>query len=445
MKLSAQPGPQTTFLSTPADIAIYGGAAGGGKTFALIAEALRNVHNPRFGAVIFRRTSVAIRREGGLWDSTLNLYPLFGGRGSSNVLKWTFPSGANVSMAGMEHEKDRFGWQGSQIAYIGFDELTHFSATQFWYMLGRNRSDSGVPGFIRATCNPDPDSWVRTFIKWWIDDKTGLAIPGRSGVIRWFVRINDELHWAFTAKELKEKFGSDTHPKSVTFIPASVYDNKVLLETDPAYLSNLMALQKIEREQLLNGNWNIRPSAGMFFRREWMEKVKAAPADAVRVRYWDRAATQKTATNDPDATVGVKLARGRDGIFYIEDCRKMFSSPMAVDAAIFKTGTQDGVECRIGYNQDPGSAGVYEAQATAAKLAGFVVTFGPATGDKKTRAKPVSAQCEAGNVKYVEGEWNEDFLRVLENFGSDEGHDDEADGLSGAFEMITKGRNVLLA
>lgn len=442
--IKPQPGPQTKFLRSPADLAIFGGSAGGGKSWALLLEGLRHSHNPRFGSVIFRRTTVQIKMTGGLWDESQKLYPLVAARGRAQSMEWFFPSGAKLRFSHMEHEKNRFDWQGAQIPFIGFDEITHFTDKQFWYLVGRNRSDSGVGGYIRGTCNPDPDSWVRRFIAWWIDEDSGFAIKERAGKIRWFIRAGDEFVWADSRAELKARYPSED-PKSVTFIPASVYDNKILLEKDPRYLSNLKALPWVERAQLLEGNWNVRPAAGNYFKAHYFGVVDAAPAGCVWVRFWDRAATKATAQNtDPDATSGVKL--GRDpatGVFYIADDRHILDTPMVVERSILNTAQQDGTGCAIGYNQDPGSAGVYEAQQMALKLQGYNVRFWPATGDKETRAKPVSAQAEAGNIKLVAGQWNQPFLRELENFPF--GHDDRVDALSGAFQMLVSGRKVIVA
>src|ERR1700709_1584215 len=129
--LKPQEGPQEAFLATCADIALYGGAAGGGKTWALLLEPLRHVGTPDFGAVIFRRNSKQVRNEGGLWDESAKLYPLVGAKPQESILQWKFPSGAKLKFDHLEHEKNKYDWQGSQIPLIGFDELTHFSKSQF--------------------------------------------------------------------------------------------------------------------------------------------------------------------------------------------------------------------------------------------------------------------------------------------------------------------------
>lgn len=232
-------------------------------------EPLRHVHNPAFGAVIFRRTSVQIRNEGGLWDESFKLYSLAGAKPREGRLDWSFLSGGNISFAHLEYDKDVYDWQGSQIPLIGFDELTHFTANQFWYMVSRNRSMCGVRPYIRATCNPDADSWVAQFISWWINQDTGYAIPERSGLLRWFVRVGDKLIWADDPAELKGYInplnGEPLPPKSVTFIRARLTDNQALMDADPGYAANLMALPPVERERLLNGNWKIRWQGQTFF------------------------------------------------------------------------------------------------------------------------------------------------------------------------------------
>lgn len=196
-----QKGPQEKFLSTTADIAIYGGAAGGGKSYGLLIEPLRYKDNKRFGAVIFRHEYKQIFNQGGLWDTSNDVYgDIKGADGRYSAGMWRFKNGMMIAFDYINRDDDLQKWQGSQITMIGFDELTHFSEKQFFYMLSRNRSVCGVKPYMRATCNPDADSWVANFISWWIDQDTGYPIKERSGKKRWFVRINENVMWAATRK-----------------------------------------------------------------------------------------------------------------------------------------------------------------------------------------------------------------------------------------------------
>ena len=372
IKIRPQPGPQRNFLSTPADIAIYGGGAYGGKTMALLMEPLRHLNNPKFKAVIFRRTYPQITVEGGLWDEAGNLYPICGGTPVGK--EYRFESGATIRFAHLQHEKDRFNWQGSQVPLFAFDELTHFTKKQFEYLVfSRGRSDCGVTPYVRATCNPEPDSFVMELIWWWIDPKSGYPIPSRSGKIRWFVRVEDQYIWADTPNELLIKY-PDLTPKSFTFIAAKITDNQIGMQQNKGYLANLQALPFVDRERLLNGNWKIRESAGMLFRRGYFEIVDVVPAGNNRVRYWDRAATVPSKSNpDPDWTVGVLLSRNKNGIYYIEHIERFQGTPAIVEGVIKNIASHDGHWVTIGIEQDPGSAGKSEGLYYVNQLSGYDV------------------------------------------------------------------------
>jgi len=186
------------------------------------------------------------------------------------TLEWLFESGAKLKFSHLEYEKDKFNWQGSQIPFIGFDELTHFSKSTFFYMLSRNRSVCGVKPYVRATCNPDPESWVAKIIEWWIDQETGYPIPERDGVLRYFILYGEDYIWGNSKEEVIEKSWGFLEPlveksnvdpkefvKSITFVSGSIYQNKALLDVNPAYLGNLLSQDEETRNQLMDGNWKV--------------------------------------------------------------------------------------------------------------------------------------------------------------------------------------------
>lgn len=271
--IKPQPGYQEIALSSPADIVIGGGAAGAGKTYALLLDPLRHINVKGFGGVIFRRTSPQIRNEGGLWDTSMELYPICKAVPRETSLDWQFPEGVKISFRHLEYEKNKLDWQGSQIPFIGFDELPHFSKSTFFYLLSRNRSVCGVKPYCRATCNPDPDSWVYELIKWWIDEETGYPIPERNGVVRYMLVDGENYLWGdsyeeviekgwYMLKDAVEKSGIDAKEfvKSVTFVGGDIYGNRKLLEVNPSYLANLMAQDADTKAALLGACWKAGTS-----------------------------------------------------------------------------------------------------------------------------------------------------------------------------------------
>lgn len=440
-EIRPQEGPQTAFLSSSADIAIYGGAAGGGKSYALLLEPLRHVHVKGFTGVVFRRTLADVKKPGSLLDTSMPVYGAIGARVRLNDLTWLFPEGTKIVFGHLEHESTVLEWQGAQVPFIGFDELTHFTRSQFFYMLSRNRSACGVKPYIRATTNPDADSWVAEFIAWWIDQDTGSPIVERSGVVRWFARVSDQVVWGDSRAELKEAH-EGCEPLSITFIPARLEDNKILITADPKYRANLMAMQLVERERLLGGNWKIRPASGLYFQRRWCTVVDAIPHGTIFVRGWDLAATAKTENNDPDWTCGTKIGRMPDGRFIVADHIAFRGGPAEVERTVKLTAQNtDGVAVRIAIPQDPAQAGKSQAFAFARLLEGFTVRFKSIGGDKITRFGPFSAQAEAGNVVVLRGAWNERWFSQLESFPPPDGgpgHDDDADSTAEAFSLLTQ-------
>ena len=381
-----QSGPQMMLVSCEADIAIFGGSAGGGKTYGLLLDFLHHTDNRHAGATFFRRTTPEIREVGGPWDAATDLFTKFGAVPKQSSLKFIFPSGAVIKFSHMEEEDDRLKWQGSQIPVQYWDELTHFTEKQFWYLQSRNRSLSNIRPYIRASTNPDPDSWVYELIKWWIDQDTGLAIPERSGVIRYFYRYENVIHWDSDKEKLKKKFpemAKLADPVSFTFIPSKLQDNKILMKEDPRYLARLMSLRKVDRDRLLFGNWLAREDAGEYFKASYFPIIeeKDLPANRLRIRFWDRAGTsaKEVAENKKNNITQARTASVLLSFcvstkeFFIEDVTNDLLSPKQVVNKISSVVLRDGYRVTIGLSQDPGQAGVFELDFYKERFGNFHV------------------------------------------------------------------------
>ena len=248
-------------------------------------EPLRHVENPGFRAVIFRRTLTQVKQSGGLWDTSKTLYARLRDRNGRGVATTEqpplirFPSGATIQFSHLEYEKDIEPWDGSQIAFLGFDELIHFTPSQFWYLVSRNRSACGVRPYIRATTNPQTSGWVKRLISWWLypDDhedftKRGMPIPERAGVVRYLARYQEKMYWGDTPEAAIAALPSDGRDefspelvKSVTFIPGLLHENTALTSADPAYKGNLLAQDKRNATRLLRGCWYDTEGADELF------------------------------------------------------------------------------------------------------------------------------------------------------------------------------------
>lgn len=445
IEIRPQAGPQEEFLSTSADIAFYGGAAGGGKTFAALMEPLRYVQSVSgFGAVIFRRETPQILAEGGPWDKAGELYRPLGAKDRlSPWLDWHFPPYDNaVKFAHMQHENDRFNWDGSQIPLIIFDQLEQFTRKQFFYMMSRNRSTCGIRPYIRGNYNPVPPDdevggWLHEFVGWYLDDE-GYPDPERSGIIRWFVNVADKLHW-FASRDAAQEIFPDIPPLSFTYIRSTVYDNQILLETDPGYLAKLFGLPLVEQERLLESNHYIREAAGKVFNRGWFEVVDALPTTGQRrdVRYWDLAATDRKRKAGA-ATAGVRLARIDDTI-YVVDCIEEHFDPAKTDELIKNTASQDGRRVAIRWEEEGGASGKRDSQHIAKMLLGYSGEGDRPTGDKLTRSRAMAAQAKAGNVKLLRGAWNDAWINHMHAI-PDGSRWDIHDASAGAFNELMKPR-----
>lgn len=455
-----QPGPQTEALRNPADIVISGGAAGGGKSFWLLLEAARHIIVPNWRAVIFRRTSTDISDPGGLFDATMQVYPQLGGWPRPASHDWVFEPDGRISFRHLQYYKDATQWDGKELAFIGFDEGQTFLETQFWYLVSRMRTTCGKRSVVRMTCNPvhedDPTGgWLKRLIGWWLDWETGFPIMERSGVIRWFARINDELFWENTAEELIEKYGRPDLPKdheeqtiqpmSLTFIPSKLKDNPILLKSSPQYRASLMALPDYLRKQKLEGNWNAKLQAGTFFKigvmsQEGMVIDRSELPKGLRfVRCWDLAHTEGAG----DWTAGVLMATDGNGNFWIVDVNRFQMETFGRDDRIAIIAAMDDEDKMVPIRlpEDP-AAGKSEAarMVKALRDKGHIVKAVHVGSRSKVERQSVFArEFNGGKVKMVKASWNAGFLQRLDSFPTKGIPDDEGDAASdGISELLVK-------
>lgn len=452
IEIRPQEGPQEAFLSAWADIVIYGGAVFSGKTFGILLDPIRFIEEVKgFGAVVFRRELKQITNEGGLWDEAKKVYSHMNAEPIQNPLRMTFPRyGNKIEYHHLNQPDDVDGWDGSQIPGLYFDELQHFEGSQFWYMLSRNRTDCGVRAYCRAGCNPPrkPGHWLRKLVDWWIG-KDGWPIPERSGKVRYFLRIENVVHWADTPEELIRKFPTpkgkpDRIPKSFTFIGATMDDNQIGLKNNPEYSGNVDA--QIESERMrMKGNWNARAVPGELFHREDFDIIEPDMVPFIRdkVRYWDRAGTEPSEKNDdPDWTVGGLIGvEPESGDIYVYDIdRFRFDPPRVLKRIKLKTKIERDDTTAV-LEQDPGQAGKAEIAFYQEEFPGLPLDSVLKTSkmSKISVWRPFAMKARAGKVKLVRGEWNEAFLdeaeSVIDGTQSDI-KDDQIDATAGGYMYL---------
>lgn len=275
-----QPGGQITFSNCTADIAFYGGEAGAGKSFILSFEHMKWQGMGTYAGALVRKTNPQIFKPGGLWSNAAPVFRSFGGKPVRTPQPlWYFPSGGKVYFMHSQHAKNvEEYWQGIEVPYIGVDEVTQFERDEFLYITSRLRSMTGIDAYLRATCNPDPNSWVREFIDWWVD-KDGYIINERCGVIRYYVFREERFVWADDPQELIDIYGPKTKPMSFTFIRGHLKDNKMLLEKDPTYEAKLQNLSASQVRALCEGNWNHYDDPNALFKHSIINAHRVPTAD----------------------------------------------------------------------------------------------------------------------------------------------------------------------
>lgn len=421
--------------------ALYGGAAGGGKSSALLSAALQYVDVPGYSALLLRRTFRDLNQPDALIPRSKDWLAGTDATWNGNDSRWTFPSGATLTFGYLQHEDDKLQYQGAAFQFIGFDELTQFSETQYTYLFSRCRRPkvpedappeqverikalSKVPLRVRSASNPGGPGHE------WVKSRFGLY------------RLEGDGQDADYICHRPEWMAESPPHKRRVFIPAKVSDNKALDEE--SYRDNLSELDHHTRTQLLGGDWESRPP-GDLFRREWFEVVDTIPEDCRWVRFWDLAATEPSDANpDPDWTVGLRMGKGSDGIYYIEDIVRDRQRPAGVANMRRAAADRDGAGTAIYVEQEPGSSGKAVVDEWIEALHDRKVKGHRNTGNKWDRASVVSSKAEHSLIKVKRAPWNAAFFAEVEEFREDNSHahDDQVDGLSGAYAVLSNTKPI---
>ena len=228
---------QRIFMQREENEALYGGAAGGGKSDCAIAEALRQVHIPHYRGLILRKTYPQLSE---IVDRSREIYlPAFpDARYNDQKHSWTFPSGAKIYFGAMQYTKDRTNYQGKRYDFIDFDELTQFTWDEYSYLFSRNRPNGpGTRCYIRAQANPGGIGHG------WVKERFIAPAPPMTP-------IYDDVKIIFPDGK------SEIRRQSRIFVPSSVFDNEILMKNDPEYITRLASLPENERKALLYGDWD---------------------------------------------------------------------------------------------------------------------------------------------------------------------------------------------
>jgi predicted phage terminase large subunit-like protein len=397
------PGAQATFLSPIVNgfrDVYYGGAAGGGKSNALLLAALQFVDLPGYDAVIVRKTYPMLDQPGGLIQRSLEWLLPTTAKWNAGKHRWTFPSGSTLTFRHLATQQALADYQGAEYDFIGVDEVTDFAEDQFRFLFSRLRRVIGpqaVPLRFRSASNP--------------------IGPGRAWV--------------------RARYVDTGHRPGRLYIPARLEDNPML--DAESYEQSLRELGSVMYRQLRFGDWEVQPE-GVLFKRTWFPIVEEAEVPKVRkVRRWDLAATETPkgraarSQGDPDWTAGLLLGRGDDGRYFVLDVARFREDPGSVERRIAAIASQDGRGVPVRMEQEGGASGKSLIQHYRRRvLDGYDFRGVASTGNKEVRATPVAARAEQGEIVLVRGPWVADFLDELAEFP--EGlHDDQVDALSGAY------------
>jgi len=396
---------QAAFLLLANMEAFYGGAAGGGKSVALLAGALQYADLPGYSALITRKSYTSLEQPGGLIDVSKTWLGGTDAVWKESEHTWYFPSGSTLTF---RHFQEEMHFQSGEYQYIGVDEVTELELSEYLFLFGRLRKKAGSPVPTRMRCASNPYG------------------PGREWV--------------------KQRFVINGRASKRPYVPARLEDNPHL-DAD-SYEASLAELPFVMRQQFRYGDWEVAPEGGLF-KAEWFEgqmiEQSRVPEGLSVCRFWDLAATEPKKGTDPDYTVGLLLGQLK-GIFYLLDVIRVRLSSFKVQELVLKTAASDRERARmrnwrtpiIRMEKEPGGSGTalidhYRRDV----LAGYDFRGVGTSGDKATRAVPVANRAEAGELLIARGPWNGAFIEEVCAFPF-AAHDDQVDALSGAYLALAE-------
>jgi predicted phage terminase large subunit-like protein len=469
---------QEKYLQSNAKVLVVGGAAGSSKSYIGLMRHLRWCHDPFYRGFCIRKNSTAIMKEGGLFDEATALYRLYDPKIKIKLKdqKIVFSSGASVSFSHYEDDKAANLYQGLQLSNVFYDEASHADEKHIWWLVSRLRTKAKLNPSIWLSCNPDPDSYLFEWVKWWLypegHENYGLPDPEKNGVIRYVLRVGGVMCWGDTPEELILRYGKSDlpmdHEKQVKPIPfqclfGTIHDNPTLIEMQPEYLANLESLPDVERRRLLLGDWTAREQSSTFFQRQWVEEILDYPHDQdilETVRAYDFAGTLVHDGNkSPDYTATVKMAKLRNGDYVILDIKRTRIRFGDWKGFVLQNAMEDDKNTIVLIPQDPNPAAKAAAELLVRELCevGIYAQIARASTSKLDRFRPFSALAQNGAVKIVKGcgtdlengivGSNDFYYKELESFTgvrkkTEVGHDDMVDATSDCTAKLTSKVNI---
>lgn len=469
---------QEKYLKSNAKILIVGGAAGSSKSYVGLMRHLRFVHDPDYRGFCIRKNSTAIMKAGGLFEQAMRLYQKAGYKVERKVKdqKIVFPSGASISFSHYENDGAGDLYQGLEMSSAFYDEGTHAEEHHLWWLFSRLRTEAKMEPCMWVSCNPDPDSFLFEWVKWWLypegHEKYGLPDPDKNGITRYLLRKEGELVWGDSWQDLYDRYHNpeldvdhedQVRPIAFQVLLGTIYDNPTLMKTNPNYKAALEALPDVERRRLLLGDWTAREAGSTYFQREWCPEATTEPlrSEIIRtVRAYDFAGTLKSSGNtSPDYTACARVSKLKNGDYFVHDVQRTRMLFGDWQKFVLDNAARDGKETEILIPLDPGASAKVATSILTRAIGehGYRVRVVKTTQSKLDRFRPFSSLAMNEHITFLKGcgtdyenkiENDNGFVfRELEAFnglrrGGEMGHDDIVDALSDCIAILAQRVNI---